>query len=332
MSYSFAIEGQSAIAAARRAVGSVAMSAGLPEPSLGRVALVVTELATNLLKHAGTGQLIFGLFEDETGQGLEILSLDNGPGMTDVGACLADGFSTAHSAGNGLGAVRRLSDQFDICSWPGRGTVVLARLLAKPVAGAAGRTADYGALALPKAGEDVSGDAWAVGGPPGRRTLMLADGLGHGPEAAQAAVEAVRVFRSNESAPPEAILQRMHLALRCTRGAAASVAALDPALGVVSFAGIGNVAGAAVGHGAQRRMVSHNGTLGHNVRKVQAFDYPLSGSLVILNSDGVSNSWSLDAYPGLSEAHPTLVAGVLLRDFARGRDDATVLVCRSRPE
>ena len=76
-------------------------------------------------------------------------------------------------------------------------------------------------------------------------------------------------------------------------------------------------------------MVSNNGTVGHVARIIRDFTYPVAaGALLVLSSDGIGTSWRLDAYPGLSQHHPTLIAGVLLRDFSRGRDDATVLVAR----
>ena len=76
-------------------------------------------------------------------------------------------------------------------------------------------------------------------------------------------------------------------------------------------------------------MVSHNGTVGHVTRKVQEFVYPwLPGALVIMHSDGLGTQWSLERYPGLALRDPALIAGVLYRDFQRGRDDVTVLVAR----
>jgi hypothetical protein len=127
--------------------------------------------------------------------GLEVLALDLGPGMADVGRCLADGYSTAGSRGVGLGAMARLSALFDIHSRPGEGTAVLARLWSAPLPErpeAAGL--EFGVVSLPLAGEEVCGDAWAVDEGRGRSFVLVVDGLGHGPQAAEAAREAVRAF------------------------------------------------------------------------------------------------------------------------------------------
>jgi hypothetical protein len=75
-------------------------------------------------------------------------------------------------------------------------------------------------------------------------------------------------------------------------------------------------------------MVSLAGTAGHNMRKAQSFDYPYPDGLVLMHSDGLATGWDLDRYPGLAHAHPTLIAGVLFRDYWRQRDDVTVLVAR----
>jgi hypothetical protein len=128
---------------------------------------------------------------------------------------------------------------------------------------------------------------------------------------------------------PAARLQCIHAALRNTRGAAVAVAEVDPRRDTVRFCGVGNVSGAAVSDQGTRTMVSQNGTVGHEMRKVSEFSYPWPAhALLVLHSDGLSTHWSLDGYPGLSRRHPSLIAGVLYRDFKRGRDDVTVVVAR----
>jgi hypothetical protein len=76
-----------------------------------------------------------------------------------------------------------------------------------------------------------------------------------------------------------------------------------------------------------------NGTVGQGTLRVREFDYAWSpGSVLVMASDGLGTRWSLDDYPGLAARHPALVAAVLYRDHARGRDDVTVLAVRARPE
>lgn len=326
----FAVRDASQVAEARRAAAALARGLGFGEQDAGRVALVATELATNLIKHANGGELLLAAYDDGSGSGVECLALDKGPGMADVEAALRDGYSTAGSLGSGLGAITRGAHRADIYSRPGLGTAILVRLRQGPPP-VAGPPSDpiAGAVSTPKPGEEACGDAWCVKPHAAGLVLMVADGLGHGPAAAEAANAAVRVFLADDARSPGELVERMHAALRPTRGAAVAVADLDVGRGHVVFAGIGNVAGVLVAGATERRMVSHNGTAGHVARRVQEFTYAFDGvPLVVLCSDGLGTGWTLEAYPGLSRRHPTLIAGVLYRDFSRGRDDATVLVAR----
>ncbi len=317
----------SGVGGARREAAAVAEQSGLKEADGGRVALVATELATNLVKHGGGGEILVGAYEDGDGSGVEVLALDRGPGIANLAACLEDGYSSAGTAGNGLGAVFRQSDMAEVASWPGVGTAVLTRF--KP--GAPGRKREpcrspYGAVSVAMAGEQVCGDSWTISTNGDMHTLCVADGLGHGSDAAEAAVEAVRVFHRFNGHQVATLLDYIHGGLRATRGAAVSIARFDPMSARITFAGIGNVAGAIVVNGEVKRMVSMPGTAGYVARKIQSFEYAFDNGLVILHSDGLTSNWTLARYPNLHALHPTLIAAVLYRDFCRRRDDATVLV------
>lgn len=319
----------SQVAEARRRAVTMAESHGFGETAAGRVAIVTTELATNIVKYGVPGEILVGTYEDTTGMGIQVLALDKGPGLGDPVHALRDGHSTGGSRGMGLGAVKRLSDAFDVVSWPGKGTAVTARLSADRAYPQPSTLPGFGAVAVPLRGEIANGDAYAVHERPDGWTVIVADGLGHGPIAAQASQEAVRLFRKHQDERPGEILAAVHGGMRQTRGGAVSVARYDRHRSQLTFAGIGNVAGAVVSRGETKRTVSLAGTAGHVARRIQEFDYPLdSAGLFVLSSDGIVTNWSLEAYPGLAAAHPSLVAGVIYRDFARIRDDATVLVVR----
>jgi anti-sigma regulatory factor (Ser/Thr protein kinase) len=314
----------SQVGEARRAAAALAARLGFGEQEAGKVALVVTEAATNLVKHAREGVILLRPLERGGATGVELLALDRGPGTADVSRWLSDGFSTAGTSGTGLGAITRLAAFADLHSTPEKGTALLARLWSRPPAEAAGLR--VGAVCVPVAGEEVCGDAWAVAQDAGRALVLVADGLGHGPQAAAAAQEAVRVFRDNAAGAPAEILQAIHLALRSTRGAAAAVAAVDRAGGAVVYAGVGNVSGMILAQEGSRSLVSHNGTLGHEARKFQEFASPFAEhATLVMHTDGLLSRWALDAYPGLARRDPALIAGILFRDFRRGRDDTTVL-------
>jgi hypothetical protein len=243
---------------------------------------------------------------------------------------MRDGHSTAGSAGAGLGAIARQSHVLDIYSSETHGSALLARIYKGDPATRPPKTTPLtGVVCLPIAGEEACGDAWSVKRTPAGLCVMVVDGLGHGPLAATASHAAVMTFEASEGAASAEMMQRLHTALRPTRGAAASVAALAAHGDAVDFVGVGNVAGAVVTATETKRMVSHNGTLGHALKTVKPFTYSAKGeTLVVLASDGLGTTWSLDSYPGLRLRHPSLIAGVLYRDFSRRRDDVTVLVAR----
>lgn len=316
-------------AEARRAATAMAQKLGFDEEGTGRVALVATEAATNLVKHGGGGEIVVQTVVEEERRGLELLALDKGPGMPDLGGSMRDGVSTSGTRGTGLGAIARMTDAHDIYSRPGQGTAVLARFWEanrrKTPRGMA-----VGGVSVPRAGERVCGDRWAMRRRPRGVVILVADGLGHGPQAAEAADAVTRVFLEHADDGPAATLQLGHDALRSTRGAAAAIAAIDGERGIVTYGGVGNIAGSVLTGASRRSMVSHNGTLGHQMRTVGEFTYPWSHeALLVLHSDGLVSHWSLDAYPGLGARDPSLIAAILYRDFTRGRDDVTVVVAKA---
>jgi anti-sigma regulatory factor (Ser/Thr protein kinase) len=325
----------SQVGGARRAVATLARQLGLSDDDAGAASLAVTELATNLVRHGGGGEIALWWSPDSSGEPMiELVVMDSGPGMADVARSFGDGYSTSGTAGSGLGSVRRAARELDAWSHPRRGTVLWLRLGRRQPGVAPGRFA-IGALTTPRPGQECFGDAWAVVEREGVLTALVVDGVGHGPQAADASRLAVAHFYDHPGETPEETMAGVHEALGGSRGAVAGVARLDPAAGTLRWAAVGNIAGLLVapGGGTVRRFVSHNGTLGHAADRIQGFEHACPpGSVLVLHSDGVATSWSLDDYPGLAARHPAVIAGVLHRDHRRGRDDATVLVVRVRDD
>jgi len=320
----------SQVGSVRRAAADMCERLGFDATDAGEVAIAVSEAATNILKHAGHGEILLRPLRAGAAVGLEILALDRGPGIANMSVSMADGTSTAGSYGVGLGAMRRLASEFDIHSAPGKGTVVMMALWQHGVARAE-RSLHCGAVCLPMRGEDIPGDSWALATDPTSATVMVADGLGHGPLAAEASERACSVAMEAPEQPAAVILADAHAALRSTRGAAAAAVRIDMLRDELTFAGVGNIS-AHLFRGSQRRqLMSHNGIVGSNMRKVQEFPGAWSSdSMLVLHSDGLGSRWDLDAYPGLVHCHPAVIAAVLYRDFTRGSDDVTVLVLRDR--
>jgi anti-sigma regulatory factor (Ser/Thr protein kinase) len=330
MTVSLPVSDASYVSAARRDVEATARRIGLPEDDVARATLVASELATNLARHGGGGHLLVRPMPAGSVTGLELIAVDRGRGMADVRSSLRDGTSTGGTSGTGLGAIQRQSDEFDIFSVARQGTVVLARVWPRRTVPAANGVR-VGVVNVPKPEEEVCGDSWGVTGGPARISAMIADGLGHGPLASQAAQEARRLFMSDKGATsPVAAVQKVHAGLQATRGAAVGVVSVDLAGGKAVFSGIGNIAGLTTAGGQTKRFVSMNGIAGHAAERFQEFVYPCDGPglVVVLHSDGLSSNWSLDKYAGLAGRDPGVIAAVLYRDASRGRDDATVLVMK----
>ncbi|MFE6128728.1 ATP-binding SpoIIE family protein phosphatase [Streptomyces sp. NPDC056437] len=348
--------------AARGAAATLARRVGLDPQRASEVALAVTEAATNLHQHTSDGALLLRVLRAGSEAGVEFLTVDTGPGMADVTAALMDGASTAGTLGIGLGAVARLADRFDIHSLPGKGTVVSAQfwargrgsILASPTALPAHGATVASGITRPISGETVCGDAWSVRVEPGAHhadlddghrgsarekipsastspalLVMLCDGLGHGPLAALAGEAAVKAFRHSRARRPEELLGDVHKALRGTRGGAVAIARVEPAERRLLYCGIGNVSGFLVGPDTRTGLLSAPGIVGHQMRSLRTFEYPLpEDSALVMHSDGLSERWSPSDMPGLLQHTPSVMAGQLLREAAVRRDDAGIVVVK----
>jgi anti-sigma regulatory factor (Ser/Thr protein kinase) len=325
------VGGPSEIAAARRAANEMARRQGFSDLKLAQVALVVTEAATNIAKYAGGGEVLIRPLQWDSYSGIEILAIDTGPGISDLSFQRGDGQSTAGTYGLGLGSIDRLSQEFAIYTQPGQGTVMRMVLWDKANSPQISPW-QIGAICLPMAGEQACGDAWAVDHNAATATLLLADGLGHGPAAAEASEVATQLVYDN-SLSPGALLEQVHLQLRNTRGAAVAIAQIDGVGSQITFAGVGNISACVYCGQERRHLISHNGIAGSNLRKITEFRSSWQpGSMVIAHSDGLNTRWNLDTYPGLAQCHPGLIAGVLYRDFKRERDDVSVVVLREQEQ
>ena len=320
------------VSEARRASSRLAHDLQFDPVSQEHAAIVVTELARNLLLHGAGGEIVLQPGSGSNGNvWIDVLALDKGPGIADIPRALTDGYSSAGTRGTGFGAVSRHSAIFEVYSKPAEGVAVMARVTSgKP--GEEPRSST-GSVCVAVAGETRCGDAWEHQDQAGRRLIMVADGLGHGPLASEAAQEALVAFRANQHRSPKEIIEAAHGRLQKTRGAAVAVAEIDFERMVVRYSGVGNIACAIVSDGKNRSLISHNGIVGHQSERIQEFTVPWDrNSFLIMHSDGINSRWSLDRYAGLQSKPASLIAGILYRDFKRGRDDATVVVSREARE
>lgn len=321
----FRVEHDSVVGAIRRAAVDLARKLGLEDVRASEIGIAATEVAGNQLKHAGGGTFLLRACRSRRGGGVGFVAADRGPGIPDVDAAMQDGHSTTGTLGIGLGAISRLATSCDVYSVPGRGTVVAATFgvcdLRTGVAATAG-------LTRPMTGQEVCGDTYAIRIDGPVVTVVLADGLGHGPLAATASQACVRGVIDAEFGPPGALLDAAHEAAKGTRGAAVAVAQVAGD-GEIRFAGTGNVTGHLLDGEKRRGMVYHAGIVGVNARAARENAYPLDEhTVVLLHTDGVSDRLTLDVGEGLLRRSPLVVAAVVLRDSGTRNDDAGVVVIR----
>lgn len=315
---------------ARRKALAFAQDLSFDDTRSGGVAIAASELATNIVKHAGKGAILVQTVGTNGQSCLRLLAVDGGPGIADMTKAMQDGHSTAGTLGSGLGAVRRLADEFEVYSTVGTGTIVRADFWREKRKSRPETALEIGVISEPIAGEEVCGDDWGIRMLPGGMLIMVADGLGHGTLANEAAQEANRVLAETRYFEPHKILGEVHGVLKKTRGAAVAVAKVDLDKKLLRFAGVGNVSASIVSPASSRGLASHNGTLGQNAARFQEFTYPWeANSILIMHSDGLGTRWNLQKYPGIWNRHPSIIAAVLHRDFSRGRDDVTVFVAKA---
>lgn len=329
-SQAISVRDQSHVGEARRLTIRLASDIGMGENDTGTAALVATELASNLAKYATSGQIVIRPLGPQADEGVEILSLDSGPGIADLNRHLADGYSSGRTPGNGLGAVIRQSSQFDIYSHPGIGTGVMARIASRKPAPEprVPQLVEYGVVSVPMAGERRCGDGWRVHQSSERVLLMLVDGLGHGDIAHEAAIKAAGVFDRHSKQGPGAMLSTAHERLRETRGAVMAVLESYPRDHSVVYAGVGNISACTIDNEGAKHMASVSGTVGY-IARPKEFRYSWSKpATLVMMSDGINSRWRVDNMPGLLGRHPSLVAGMLYQLYNRGRDDATVLAAK----
>lgn len=318
----------SRVSEARRLGRNVASGLDLSEQTIANAEIVISEAATNVVKHAGSGLLQLRSCDELDIPGLELLVIDSGPGIANLNWSQQDGVSTAGTLGGGLGAIRRLSSFSDIYTIRNKGTFLVARFHdERPSA----KSLQVGVVQTPMRGEAVCGDAYELFKFDDGFLIVVADGLGHGHHAAEASQQACKAVAGNTDLSPADLIKRVHEQLRATRGAAVSIARFYSNHRIIRYAGVGNVTGVILHAGRTTQMISHNGTAGHEVRRIQQFEYSAPpDSTLLMYSDGLSSRWNTALLPAIQPCHPSLQAAVLYHESVRGRDDATIVAAAMR--
>lgn len=328
---SFKADDRSYFAILKKEVHSLAVSAGFSDKRIAEIDIVIAEIVSNLVKHARGGQLLVKLMEENGIQGIELISLDNGPGMTDVTRMVADGVSTKNTLGQGLGAMKRLSDVFQVYSQKDWGTIILVRIFNEelPLFRKPGRV-DVRALLLPKPGETACGDGFCSVITDTHVKLFLGDGLGHGVEAADAVIKAEQAFLKCEENNPVEIIRYLNTAVKKTRGLVGTAAVFDFEERKWRLCGVGNITTKLIFASNARAYMPYNGIIGLNVPNslnTQEIAYE-KGQQILMTSDGLKSRWEAIKYPSIYRYDIAVLGAAVLKDFARNTDDMSVAACK----
>ena len=337
----------------------VARSLGFDAPAVNKIATATSELARNIMKYAGTGEILIREAADDCGVGIEIVARDRGPGIADVDTAMEDHFSSSGTLGLGLPGVRRMMDDFEIQTEVGRGTTVTIRAWrtrrsarlhqsitdtadrveserqAKDNSHSEGRAVDVGPeidcayVIRPCQGELVSGDAVYVDRRSDHLLMVVIDALGHGPDAGRAARLAQSVLRDLKKASVMTLVQALHEALATTVGAAAGLCEIDIPTRTGQYCAVGNTVGRILGK-RDLRLHATAGILGSNLRSLRQDRFHLDpGDILVMYSDGISDRFSMEDYPQIGYQHARTIATNLLARFGKQHDDASCVVVRS---
>lgn len=328
---SFEVKDRSYFAIIKKEIHAIAATGNFTSHRLGEIDIIVAEIVSNLIKHAGSGWLLVKLIcEDDIG-GIELISVDNGPGMTDITRMVADGVSTKNTLGHGLGAMKRLSDLFQVYSQKDWGTVILCRVFEQELPRFTKPPKfKIKTLIIPKPGEEACGDAFAFKINDDSLQLFLGDGLGHGPEAAKAVSTALQSFENIEEKNPMELIRGINKEVKKTRGLVGTAATFNFDKKNWLLCGVGNIMTKIYSPAATKSYMAYNGIIGLNIPNTmnpQEVMYE-RGQYIILCSDGMKSRWDANQYIAIMRYDLSIVCAALFKDFSRHTDDFSIAVCK----
>lgn len=325
------VDGLADVYRAAELAGIFADSLGFPSADRAEIALVVSELASNLVQHTSGGTVRFSRIEAPAQVGIQIESDDTGPGISDLEQAITDGYSTAGGLGNGLGTVNRLMDELAAYSRPERGARIVCQRWMRPrTSGMPARDLAFGAATrsyrrLPENGDAFIIKQW------GRNAIAgVIDGLGHGQFAQRASQTARQYVEQHFDQPLESLFRGVGRACRATRGVVMALARFDLDQQKLTVASLGNVEVRLIGNHERFNLVIKRGIVGLNEPSPLPSEHPwTSTSLLVMHSDGLRPHWAWDEFPDLARAAPAVVARRLLQVLGKTDDDATVVVVKN---
>lgn len=245
---------------------------------------------------------------------------------------MKDGVSTTKTLGQGLGALERLSDIFQIYSIVKWGTVCYCKIY---TAGHIPSVQPPGirvrALNVSKPGQTVSGDGFQIVYKSNYTKIFMGDGLGHGKEAYDAVQTAITNFQRCTGNDPAEVLKFIHEPAKKTRGLVGAAVVADHVSKKWRICGIGNIDTRLSDGILTRKYISHNGIIGSNF-PVTLINHEAGlekNQRLIMSSDGIKVGWELSQFPSILRYDPLMLAAVIYKDNARKNDDMSILIAKT---
>jgi len=325
----FTVADRSYFALLKKEIHSICVKAGFTEMRTGEIDIIVAEIVSNLVKHGNGGKLLVKLIKEQSIEGIELISIDDGEGIADLSRMMTDGASTTNTLGHGLGAIKRLSNVFQVYSQKGWGTILLSRVFKEELPYQK-KVNEIRSVVVAKPGEEKCGDAFycRIGSHAVR--LFLGDGLGHGAEAAIAVNTAIQSFKYSQEECAADIIREMHKSVRKTRGLVGTAALYLKKERRWRICGVGNICTRLLSGIEVRNNMAYNGIIGHNIPNTMK-DQELeaeNAQVLLLCSDGIKTKWDITKYPGVLKYDLSILAAVIFKDYARHTDDMSVVAVR----
>lgn len=330
---SYSIEDRSYIAYLKREIHKEVTAGNFTEQRAGEIDIIVSEICSNLIKYAASGEVLYRVEHTADNEScFEIIAMDKGPGIPDVSRVMRDGVSTGSTLGQGLGALERLSDTFNIYSIPDWGTIVYSRVttLKNGFVRKENFDLDIRGLVVAKPREVGCGDLYRV-----KRTntdvrVFLGDGLGHGKFAQEAVQVASDFFFGTDESNPVDIIREMHEKVRRTRGLVGTIGILDRKMNVWRICGVGNILTRLYQGIVYKNYMAYNGTIGLNIPKsLNASTLPAErNQYLVMCSDGIRSRWDLTKFQSILKYDNMIMAASIYKDYNRGTDDSSILISK----
>lgn len=328
---SYRIDDRSLVAFIKREIHNLALQCGFSAHRAGETDIIISELSSNLIKFAGGGELLYRAVEHRGKFRIELYVLDAGIGIDNIAKIMHDGYSSSNTLGQGLGAIRRLSNTFQMYSMRGWGTVQYVEICdSVSIKSAEPQLLPHAVIATNCPGEKVCGDGYHVKYLSDGLQVFLGDGLGHGPNALEAVQSAINIFKGSIEKDPVVVIRQIHEGVKKTRGLVATIVSVNYASGNWTICGVGNISTRIYMGINNKTYTPYNGIIGHNIpRTLNNTIVPYCiHQILIMHSDGLRTRWNLNELTSIIKQDSGLIAAALYKDNLRGNDDATIIVAK----